>query len=43
MPTLPAAALAGKPKINAPTIVLDGEMDTVSPSTSEGQEFPRYQ
>lgn len=33
------AALAGKPKIKAPTIVLHGEMDTVNPpSTSEGKE-----
>jgi pimeloyl-ACP methyl ester carboxylesterase len=33
------AALAGRPKIKAPTIVLHGAMDTVNPpSTSEGQE-----
>ena len=31
--------LAGRPEITAPTIVLHGEMDTVTPpSTSEGQE-----
>jgi pimeloyl-ACP methyl ester carboxylesterase len=33
------AALAGKPEIKAPTIVLHGEVDTVNPpSTSEGRE-----